>query len=1623
LEGFDVVKPLPDMTEQPVSRGLEVSRQQQRFWVLDQLEHTGGLHNIPMCLRFQGPVDRKRLEKSLTALSAKHDVLRSRFITEKDAPRAVISPPLPISLAIVDLTHLPQPERKHAVFSRTTAELSQRFDLEAGPVLRAILFQTDEKEYWLVLVLHRIVCDSWSLHILAKEITALYSGPLREPSLEAIPQFSDFVAWQTDYLQDNSSQIDLVYWKERLRGLTEGIELSPDRPRPAVQSFRGAERSLIIDGELFANLEKFCSREGQTRFVTLLTVFFCVLSRYTRAEDILIGTEVSGRSDAVTASQIGPLSNNLALRADCAGNPTFREMLRRIEELWGDAQQHASFPFATLLDALRLPRDRSRNPLFQILFTAQEPPPALEMAGVRCEFVHVETGSQSHDLAVDLTESENSLQLRFSFATDLFDATSIERMMGHFQTLLQAVADDPTRRLSQLPLMTAAERQQMMRWNDTHCSYPTDVPLNRFIERQVERTPDAIAVVFEDQQLTYRQLNERANQLAHYLRKQGVGSDVLVGVCAERSIEMVVGLVGVVKAGGAYVPLDPDYPSERLKAMLDDADPLLVLTQEHLLDRVSSDARRFCLDRDRNLLADAPTTDLPPVVNPKSLAYAIYTSGSTGKPKGVPNVHEGIVNRILWMQEMYKLTPADRVLQKTPYSFDVSVWEFFWPLMTGATLVAARPGGHRDPAYLVDLIAKQNITTLHFVPSMLGIFLETADLERCRTLRQVFASGEALPFDLQRRFFERLGAELHNLYGPTEAAVDVTYWACRRDSQRTMVPIGRPIANTQIYILDAELQPLPIGVPGELHIGGIGLARGYLNQPDLTAEKFIPNHFSEEPGARLYKTGDLARFLADGNVEYLGRIDNQVKLRGFRIELGEIEAVLAEYPGVRQAVVVVRDDNPGGPQLVAYVVPNRKVKNAGPGSYQMPNGMSILHQNKGETDFLYREIFESQIYMKHGTVLMEDACVFDVGANIGLFALYVGELCPKGRVYSFEPLPPIFETLQSNAVLCDAQIKVLPVGLSNEEGEAKLTYYRGQTIMSGLKTHSDTEEDMELVKKFLRNQEQPTGEGGLLTSDADDLLRERMRGQIYPCRLRRLSDVMREEQVGHIDLLKVDVERAEWSVLQGVDAADWQKIDQVVMEVHDSVSGYQGSRVEEITEFLRGHGYEVTAEEVNEMKGVGLYNVYATRYTKEKREDLLSVLPASTQPAPEPITPAALRKHLQGKLPEFMVPSKFVVLESLPMTTSGKVDRRALPVPASEERDRLQHIAARNEIESELVSMFEKVLGLPSVGVTDDFFDLGGHSLAAARLLSEVKKRTGQQIPLSALFRHATVESLAELIQKMPASGRDPVAMEIKAGSAGLPFFAIVPPGEESLGYAMLARHMGPHQTVYKIQAHAPIVGQRPYREEEMQSLAREYAAAVRSVQPQGPYCLGGLCDGAHIAERLVLELEAQDQVVGLFAIIDTWVLQNSLRPWLWRVEYFQQRLREARSHTFAEQIQLYKRAVASQMRRLTRKGRVRTEWGQTYWPSNYSPTRFRAPVILFKRPKQPFYYVKDPQMGWGVRTTSAVEIHEIDFDHSQLLREPQVEVLGEKLAACIERVISQEGQTFQREEIAQNSP
>jgi amino acid adenylation domain-containing protein len=870
---------------------------------------------------------------------------------------------------------------------------------------------------------------------------------------------------------------------------------------------------------------------------------------------------------------IGNFLNMAALRCDLSGNPTFIELLRRTRDTTLNAFSNSDLPFEAMVKHLKFERDPSRNPIFQVLLQVL-PSTAPRIGDLDISSFHFDLKFAPVDLSLLLYEDVGGYWGRFEYCTDLFEAQTIRRLCGHYGGLLHAIVRDPDRSISMLPLLTDAERNQLLvEWNATKRNYPKNKCLHRLCEAQAEKTPDAVAVTFEDNQLTYRELNQRANQLAHYLRRLGVGPDVLVGICMERSLEMIVGLLGVLKAGGAYVPLDPEYPKERLGYMMKDSHAPVLLTQQRLVEKLPEHSSKIlCLDNDWKVIGQELSDNPINITGMEHLAYVIYTSGSTGNPKGVMIPHGAITNHMLWMQETFPLNETDRVLQKTPISFDASVWECYAPLLVGARLVMARPGGHQDGGYLAKLIGEQEITALKVVPSLLRMLLDEPTLSDATSMRRVFCGGEALTIELQQKFHARLTAALWNLYGPTETTIDVTFFECKRDASSDVVPIGRPIANTEVYILDSELKPTSIGVAGELYVGGASLARGYLNRPDLTAEKFIRNPFSNDPDARLYGTGDWVRYRSDGNIMYLGRIDNQVKIRGFRIELGEIEAVLNQHPGLRETLVTAREDVPEDKRLVAYIVPNR------------------------------------------------------------------------------EPAPAIRE----------------------------------------------------------------------------------------------------------------------------------------------------------------------------------------------------------------------LRDFLKEKLPDYMVPSAYVLLDSLPLTLNGKVDRRALPDPGrTEQQEYNEYVAPRDETERVLCRVWSEVLGVHRVGIDDDFFAIGGHSLLAAKLFARLDEEFGRSLPLGVLFAAPTVRSLAGHYRTSLGSKKGSVVVALRTGGTLRPLFAVPGVFGNVVGFADLAREMGSDQPFYGLQSVGLDGIEAPL--DSIEEMAKYNLTEVRSVQVRGPYTIIGSCFGATVAYEMARQLlEAGEEIAFL---------------------------------------------------------------------------------------------------------------------------------------------------------------
>jgi amino acid adenylation domain-containing protein/non-ribosomal peptide synthase protein (TIGR01720 family) len=901
---------------------------QQRLWVVHQADPAAAAYNISHALRLDGALDAELLARALTALAHRHESLRTVFPAQDGVPVQRVLPPGPVVPEVVDLRGLPAEAREAQAARLAREEAARPFDLAHGPLLRVRLLRTGAAEDVVLFTMHHIVSDAWSQEILVRDLSELYTAAAegRDPVLPPLPvQYADFAAWQREWLQGPALDEHLAYWRDRLAGAPPLLDLPADHPRTAAPGEAADHRSFALSADVSARLHARAREAGATPFMLLLAAFQAVLARWSGETDVVVGVPVAGRTRLQVENLAGFFVNLLALRTDLSGDPPFRELLARVRETVLGAHAHQDLPFDTLVDALKLERSTAVTPLFQVLFTFRPPAgPPLRLGPVRVAHAAPAGESAKYDLSLETADDGGRMGGSLTFRRSLFGADTVQRMLDHLSRVLEQAADDPGVRLSALRLMGDGELRAVTEgWNRTDADLATEQCIHHLFQDQVERTPDAVAVAFEGGTLSYRALDRRANRLAHRLARLGVGPDVRVGICVERSLELAVAVLAALKADGAYVPLDPEYPEERLRWMLADSAPAVLLVQERLAGRFGdAGIPLVAVDGDESSWAALPDTPpRPGGLRPGHLAYVIYTSGSTGRPKGVMNAHRGVVNRLLWMQDAYGLAADDAVLQKTTVSFDVSVWELFWPLATGARLVMARPEGHRDPGYLAEAIRREGITTLHFVPSMLQLFLEHPRAGACRGLRRVVCSGEALPPVLVERFHALLpGVELHNLYGPTEAAVDVTAWPCvPGDGGRARVPLGRPIANTRTYVLDARLAPAPIGVPGELYLGGVQVARGYLGRPALTAERFVPDPLGPVPGARLYRTGDRARWRADGTLDYLGRLDGQVKIRGLRVETGEVEAALRRHPGVSACAVVAREDAPGDRRLVAYV--------------------------------------------------------------------------------------------------------------------------------------------------------------------------------------------------------------------------------------------------------------------------------------------------------------------------------------------------------------------------------------------------------------------------------------------------------------------------------------------------------------------------------------------------------------------------------------------------------------------------------------------------------------------------------------------------------------------------------
>ncbi len=1338
---------------------------QQQLWVHHLLDRRSAGYNIPLAIRLTGAVDVGAFPAALHDVVVRHQVLRTLYRHTGDGPEPVLLAADAARNRTYGTFEVHAPKPGSSLEEAVQEFVSRPFDLDSEMPVRARLFRLSATEHVFVVVFHHIAADGGSMTPFARDFSRAYAARRNgdEPAWTPLPvHYPDYARWQRELLGDPADPeslagAQLAFWADFLRDAPAELPLPFDRPRPRISSFRGASTTFSLPADVHAGLVRVGSENRAGLFMVLHSAVAWLLHRFGAGADVVIGVPVANRPDEQLADSIGFFVNTLVLRAKLPHAGTFADLLRSVASADLAAFDHQDVPFELVVERVNPPRSAARHPLFQVMLTLDtgtgRAGGGWALPGTTVADEPVDQGVAKFDLLFSFADRRGpngdpaGVEGRIGYDVALFDEETARRLAAGLRRILASVASRPSALLAGLSVLTGEDRAALLATGAGPAHRIPETTVTGLIDAQAARTPGALALADEDgREVGYAQLVAESGRLARRLLAEGVRVGEVVAVAVPRSARLVVALLAVMRAGAAYLPLDPELPADRLRHMVAETGARVALVTAETAGIVPGVAE---------LVVSGETAGTGPAgppaiaVPPGQPAYVLYTSGSTGLPKGVAVSHRAVVNRLLWTQRQYRLTREDRVLQKTPVTFDVSVWEFFWPLIAGATLVLTTPEGHRDPVALAEVITRRRVTVAHFVPSMLDAFVAGAGAARCTSLRLVICSGEALDPALAARTRRLLpGAALHNLYGPTEAAVDVTFHEHRPASDTRSVPIGRAIDNTRTFVLDRYLQPVPAGVPGELYLAGDCLAQGYHARPGLTAERFVGCPFGP-PGTRMYRTGDLARFLPDGELDFLGRADRQVKLRGFRVEPGEIEAVLAAHPAVARAVATVA--GAGGPRerLVAYVtvdaarapLPARVVAlragqlPAGLGLWEPGEDVALVGPSAAEAEFLHRETLDDGGYLRHGVRLPDDAVVLDAGANIGTFAVHVATRCRRPTVYAFEPMPEVFAALEANVRLhgLDARLFRSALGEKPEE-EAEFTYYPHASILSG--RHGDAETERALMRTYVANVLRRAG-----VDDVEAEVRaDRLESVTVTAPVVTISQMLRAERIERVDLLKIDVEKSELEVLAGVEDADWARIDQVVAEVSGAAEAGQAAAL------LRRHGFAVEVTEDRALAGSGLRLVHAVHPAR--------VRPAGTPPEP-PSAPRTvrglvreLRDRLTAALPAYMVPAEIVPLPRLPLTSSGKLDHRALAAVAE---SRPVGRAPRGEAETALCELFVDVLGLDEVAADDDFFALGGHSLTGTMLITRIRDRLGAEVSLGDLFDRPTPAGLATRLRPIEA--------------------------------------------------------------------------------------------------------------------------------------------------------------------------------------------------------------------------------------------------------------------------------
>jgi amino acid adenylation domain-containing protein/non-ribosomal peptide synthase protein (TIGR01720 family) len=1430
---------------------LPLTPSQRRLWFLDQLQGGSTEYHIPEALRLRGELDVAALRQAINAIVARHESLRTHFIQIDGELTEIIEPEILLEVPVEDLSILDHPEQQQKIKAALEHEWSEPFSLARSPLFRAKLLKMKQQEHVLLYTFHHIISDGWSENIFKHELALLYQAfhEGRQSPLEPLPiQYADFVLWQ------RSRADDLQYWKEKLSGIPEQLELPRDRPRQSRQTFAGSLVRTVLSVEQVAALHLLGRNNQATLYMTLLAAFGVLLHRYSGQADIVVGSPIANRQDPQLEHLIGYFASALVMRTHIDPQQSFRDFLAEVRTTALEAYRHQDVPFEQIREGLSPERSVNYPQIFQVLFALQNLPyGALNLKDLEIEPLISEAPRVRLDLEVYASESSQKLEFYWVYNRDLFDRWRIEQMAGHYFRLLQSAVDGPNEPVHSLEMMTREEHRQIVtEWNDTAVKYEPEC-VHHLFEDFAHKSPGFIAADFEGQHFTYRELDCHSNQLAHYLKRLGVGPEVKVGICMERGLEMLVGLLGILKAGGAYVPLDPGYPPERLAYMLQDCGANVVLTQARLTSHLSRKIHVVELDSNWDAIT-SESEDAPSVaVRPENLAYIIYTSGSTGRPKGVAVEHRQVSNQMLWGGEALALTPADRVLQKASFSFDASLLEIFLPLAWGARIVIARPGGEQDVNYLAKLAIAKSVTYVDLAPSLLEALIEHPLIQQWTSLRVISSGAETLKPELVTKFYQKLRAELWNTYGPTETTVQSTFTKCL--PAESVVPIGKPLANTCVYVLDKQLGLVPAGVAGELYIGGAGVARGYWKRADLTAEKFIPDPFSLQGGERLYRTGDLVRWLPDGNLEFLGRADQQVKIRGFRIELGEIEASLASHPGVQDSVVVMREDEPGEKRLVGYVVSRQaesvqdEAQSAHIQRWQQvyDSYPDDLPASRGDRSFAGWNssytgkpipVTEMRIWVEETVAhlrTLHPEHVLEIGCGTGLLVTRLAPECKSylGLDFSALALTQLRTIISErddlkhvelrhglahelsfvannsvDLVIINSVVKYFPgieyllkvlaqaVRVTRSGGHIFIGDVRSlpllQAYYASVQLHkASNETPLEKLRQNINQARQAEEE--LIVSpvlfqelgrryEKIGRVQTTLKAGAYDNELSRFRyDVTLElgakQQVAEPEYWINWDESGQWQQALKQTLAQQPQSSVGVMGIHDgrvapavkavellqsadqalsnasqlrSTCAYSGGEDPNTVIYLAKRlGTKLYWQGFN---AEGIYNaIFNPQWQGQKSEP---EVPASyyRQYANAPALNTGdaklgrvLQDHLRQSLPDYMVPSAIMVLSSWPLTPSGKVDRKALPAP---ERRTDGYRVPRTPQEEILCAIFAEVLSLEQVGIEDDFFALGGHSLMATRLVSQVRATLGVELALRTLFEAPTVAELAPHVSR-----------------------------------------------------------------------------------------------------------------------------------------------------------------------------------------------------------------------------------------------------------------------------------